>query len=250
MWNGRQRELLSDQEWVGFFFSTLVRDVLDIREQFSLSLEDGSHELSAYQVNASQHIYPGTLELAKQLGFRHPKVTDKADKSEWVMTTDLLLALKRPSGKFELLAVAFKPAGELSKKRTMELLSIERKYWAVRGVQWLLISPEQYDERVGLTLRRSLPWALGSAVSKADILVAADVLEKHPGCSLSHFIEQLSAIFGCVDHAQRAFWQAVWRGEIHMDLRCGWRPHLPIVLLSEAAFLDQNPIESRRSAWN
>jgi hypothetical protein len=33
MWNGRQRELLSDQEWVGFFFSTLVRDVNDIREQ-------------------------------------------------------------------------------------------------------------------------------------------------------------------------------------------------------------------------
>jgi hypothetical protein len=249
MWNGRQRELLSDQEWVGFFFSTLVRDVNDIREQFSLSLEDGTHELSAYQVNASQRIYPGTLELAKQLGFRHPKVTDKEEKSDWVMTTDLLLLLKHASGKFELLAVAIKPEGELSKKRTKELLGIEREYWMVRGVPWLLISPEQYDERVGLTLRRSMPWALGSAVPETDLLVTVNVVKKHPGCSLSHLIEQLSAIFGCVDHAQRAFWQAVWRGEIPMDLRCGWRPHLPIVLFSEAAFLDQNPIESRRTAW-
>lgn len=231
------------------FFSVLVRDVNDIREQFPLSHEDRAHELSAYQINASQCTYPGTVELARQLGFRHPKVTDKANKSEWVMTTDLLLVLKRASGKRELLAVAIKPAEELFKKRTMELLSIEREYWTVRGVRWLLISPEQYDERIGLTLRRSMPWALGSIVSPSDLLIAVNVLKKHPGCSLSHLIEKLSVIYGCIDHAQRAFWQAVWGGKIYMDLRCGWRPHLPIVLLSEEAFLDLNPIESRRTAW-
>jgi hypothetical protein len=53
-----------------------------------------------------------------------------------------------------------------------------------------------------------------------------------------------------MEAAQRALWQAVWTGALPVDLRRGWRPHVPFRVISHAAFWDLNPIAARRSAWN
>ncbi len=250
MWQGRQRELLSDGEWVGLFFSISVLNLMDLREQFSLSLEGGPHEISAYRADTSPSIYPGSLEIAKRLGYKHPKTNEKCLSSEWVMTTDLLLLLQTPLKNLSLLAVSFKPKGELKNKRKKQLLEIEREYWMVRGVTWLLITPELYDKQVGLRLRDTMPWALGPTVSEDDLLTASTVTYALQGHSLSYVLEQLTAKFGNDDdHAKRAFWQSVWCGKTPFDLRRGWRPHVPITLLSEAEFTALNPIASRRTSW-
>ena len=73
MWKGRQRELLSDGEWVGLFFAASMENLIDLTEQFPLSLESGRHEMSAYLADISSSLYPGTLEIAKRLGIKHPK---------------------------------------------------------------------------------------------------------------------------------------------------------------------------------
>ena len=172
MWHDRQREVLSDKEWVALFFAVSVKFLFDLLEQFPLSLATAAHELSKYTVDASQTTYPGTVELADRLGIKHPKTSGSDATVEWVMSTDLLLVLRSPTGKFELLAVSIKTDEDFSKKRTKELLRLEREYWISRGVTWLLITPSLYDKRVGLRLRDSMPWALERFVSEDDLKVA------------------------------------------------------------------------------
>ena len=249
MWKGRQRELLSDGEWVGLFFAVSMKNLVDLTEQFPLSLEDGQHEMAAYRADTPPSHNPGTLEIAKRLGYKHPKTNEKGLSSEWVMTTDFLLVIQLPSKELELLAVAFKPSADLKDKRTKQLLEIEREYWLARGVTWLLITPDLFDQRVALRLRDTMPWALGIAVPESELITAAAIAHGLQGHSLTYVLNQLTANFGDDDHAKRTFWQAVWCGKTPLDLRRGWRPHLPISLLSESDFMSLNPIVSRRSSW-
>ena len=250
MWDGRQRELLSDGEWVDTFFATMLPNLKDIREQFPLSADSSRHELADYVVDAPAGEYPGTKEIAERLGLSHPKISRDGESVAWIPSTDLVLLLVAPGGKLKLLAVAIKPSATLTKamRRSLEL---EKAYWDARQVPWLLITPEQFDIRVALTLRCSMPWALGDKVVEEDKKIATSIAFKGNGRSLTYVLETISQVlYGDFDRAQRAFWQSVWCGDIPLDLRRGWRPHLPVVLLPTEAFWNLNPIASRRSAWN
>lgn len=249
MWNGRQRELLSDGEWVGLFFAVSMKNLIDLTEQFPLSLEGGQHEMASYRADTSPSRHPGTLEIAKRLGYKHPKTNEKGLSSEWVMTTDFLLTIQLSSQKLELLAVAFKPSADLKNKRTKQLLEIEREYWLARGVTWLLITPELFDKQVALRLRDTMPWAMGHAVTESELNIATAVTHELQGHSLTYVLSQLAVRIGDDDSAKRAFWQSVWCGKIPLDLRRGWRPHLPVALLPAAEFVSLNPIASRRTSW-
>ncbi|WP_251140532.1 TnsA endonuclease N-terminal domain-containing protein [Rhodoferax sp. U11-2br] len=250
MWRQRQRELLSDGEWVGLLFSTMINDLADVREQQKLSLEDGPFELALYDVRHGGKSYPGTLNIARQLGFKHPRVNGDGASDDWVMTTDQLLVIRMPSGQLELLAVAYKPDGRKLTKRNRELLAIEKAYWNARDVVWLLITPDLFSESAGVTLRRAAPWGLGVTVAASDRAIAVHVVNQTLGHTFTYTLDVITAALGNKDLAQRAFWQAVWTGVIPMDLRTGWRPHLPIKLLSQDDFVALNPVASRRTSWN
>jgi hypothetical protein len=249
MWRERQRELLSDGEWVGLLFATMLDNIEDLREQHKLALEDGPFELADYDIRFAGRIVPGTLAIAKKLGIKHPRVNGNGLSADWKMTTDQVLVLRRPCGQLELLAVAYKPDSKGLTKRNRQLLSIEKAYWDARGVQWLLITPELFDESVGLTLRRSVPWGLGTPVALSAMVAARRVVDLTLGHTYTYTIDTLAVMLGDKDTAQRAFWQAVWSGTIPMELRRGWRPHFPIQLISSQRFSNQNPLASRRSAW-
>lgn len=249
MWQDRQHDLLSDHEWVILFFVLMLLNQIDVREQFPLSLEEAAHELRAYRVDASDQRFPGTLAIARKLGFRHPITSEGKESADWVMSTDFLLALRTESGAIELLAIAVKTEEETRHKRKKQLLAIEHEYWLARGVTWLLITPALYDADVGLNLRMQMPWMLGTPAPEAALQVAADSVRQFPGRSLTFHLNQLTIVLGEIDLAQRAFWQAVLTGKIRMDLRRGWRPHQPVIVLPEADFGAQNPVASRRSAW-
>lgn len=248
VWQGRQHELLSDKEWVGLMFAIMTPGVVDIREQFPLSLESSRHELSHYDIRITGD-FPGTLELARNLGFKRPMTYGEGQPAPWVMTTDLLITFELASVQKQLLAVAFKTANEISKRRVHELLAIEKAYWDARGAQWILITPSQYDLQVALRLRDSIPHALGPTVNPTLIAKALDVTIQNQGNSLTRILQEIIPFAGDMTAAQGAFWQGVWQGIIPISLRRGWRPHLPVHLLSHEDFLDLNPIASRRSAW-
>ncbi len=250
MWKERQRELLSDGEWVGLLFSTMIGNLVDVREQHKLFPEEGPYELALYDVRHAGKVCPGTLAIAQQLGFKHPRVNGDSTSADWKMTTDQVLVLRLPSGQLELLAVAYKPDDKRLTKRSRQLLAIEKAYWDARGVTWILITPELFEESVGLTLRRTAPWGLGVATTAADMKVAANVVNQTLGHTYTFTLNSIEALLGNKDLAQRSLWQAVWNGDIPMDLRTGWRPHLPIKLLSPDAFAALNPVVSRRTSWN
>lgn len=248
-WQGRQRELLSDGELVMTLFVTMLPGIDDLREQFPLSPTVAPHEMCDYAPNSIPQRFSGTQDIAAKLGYKHPMTTGKGKVSPWIMSTDLLVVLKRANGRKELLAVAYKTAEEIKKRRTKQLLEIEQAYWQARNVQWLLITPKQFDKRVGLTLRRVAPWALGTPVPVNILRQVADIVSKLPERSLTLTLQHLSSITGEMEMSQRALWQAVCFGYLPIDLSRGWRPHLPLKRQTQQDFLAQNPIAMRRSAW-
>jgi hypothetical protein len=250
VWMGRQRELLSDQEWGGLNFAGLLTNLVDLVEQFPISQDPALHDLARWQVGCSLEQFPGTLEIAVKLGIKHPALKDGDESHVWTSTTDLLLVLRNQREELMLLAVSCKPSSVLT-KRAKELLRLEKTYWNLRGVEWLLITPEQYEKSVGLTLRRSSPWGFDEPASATEMRVACKVVRSAPWQPYSDVIQQLTDRFGGDTHrheAQRALWQAVWRGLLPVDLRRGWRPHHPLALISRETFVSLNPILARRSA--
>lgn len=248
-WNGRHIELLSDGELISFCFaSRLLGCKTDQREQFPLSLDEGTHELSAYDVRFSNNRYPGTLEIAEKLKIKHPMVHGDGRSAPWVMTTDLLLMLTASNGHRSLLAIATKDKSSL-RKRAKELLKIEQSYWNCRGIEWLLITPHQYHPQVAETLHRTWQWSLQNRVPKSHLKAATAAIRRYQGRSLTFLLEKVHQEIGGYTQAQHAIWQAIWSGHAPVDLRRGWRPHTPLQSLSQADFDQLNPVLMRRSAW-
>lgn len=250
-WRDRPRELLSDLEWVVLMFTTMLKGiVIDVREQFPLALNDRPHELGDYDVHARSSGHPGTLALARAMQIKHPRVRGDGCFGNWIMTTDLLVTLRNTSGKSFLLALSCKYHDDAKSRRARQLLALEREYWVVRNVEWLLITPALFEESVALTLRRVTPWAFDQEVPDAHLDEAARVVRAFPGRSYSFLLQRLAQTLGDMGSAQCAYWQAAWIGRSPIDLRCSWRPHLPPVLLTPAAFKRLNPVACRRSSWN
>ncbi len=113
---GRNHHYLSRQEFKVHLVAEYCSSILDIREQFALLPWDE------------------TQSIARQLGIKHPRYP--ATTTPTVITTDLLLTMKRPDG-MELIAVSVKLTKDLE-PRVLEKLLIERLYWNRRGIRWIL----------------------------------------------------------------------------------------------------------------
>lgn len=148
-----------------------------------------------------------------------------------------------------MLALAFKPKGWDKSRRAKQLLRLEREYWLRRDVPWLLITPEQYDLRVLLTLRRIACWAIVDAASPELRRAACDIAIANPFASVTQLLQQIERRCSSMYMAQCALWQAVWYGDLPIRLSRGWRPHRPLEHISPEEFALQNPIASRRSSW-
>lgn len=248
-WRGRHIELLSDGEFIAFCFSTrIIENNNDLREQFPLALEPYKHELSLYHAKYSQKQYPGTLDIADHLQIKHPMVYGDGQSDYWVMTTDILLTLSTQNNSYVLLAISVKNGRPLS-KRAKALLLIEKTYWQLRDVPWLLITPRQYHFLTAETLQRTYQWALKEPVSPACLEVAKKIIFRHQGSSFEHIHKKIAHHLGNNDLANYALWQSVWSGLTPVDLRRGWRPHLPLQLISQHEFDALNPVLTKRSAW-
>lgn len=248
-WQGRQRELLSDGELVAFLFSTMLPGVIDIREQFPLSLDSSRHESYDYQVEASDTSFPGTLELADQLGIKHPAMRDGGTRTPWILTTDLLIALSLPDGSIDFIAVAVKPAKDCNNNAVLRRLSLERQYWLERGVQWLLINESLYDPLVAANLKNTRAWALSPQVDLPITNWLCDRAAVFNQRNLTHILDETAARWKNKESAQCAFWHAVWSGKLPFDLCRSWRPSAPFISLTPEKFWQCNPIYCRRTAW-
>jgi len=246
----RFTNLLSDGELTSLFFAQMLPSVIDIVEQCPLAFEEEPHELGEYSMSHYGESCDGTSKIARELGIKHPLLQDGGDKEPWMPTTDLLIIFSI-DGVCSLLAVADKPIADIQRRRTKQLLSLEREYWSRRGAEWLLLTPSEYDLRVSLTLSRSAPWVFSkfraTPVQKAT---CAEIVKAIEGATWTQVLNEFErAMLLPTLQAQCAFWQSVWSGVTPFDLRHGWRPSEPVRLLAQHEFDSLNPLLVRRSAW-
>ncbi|MFW5329745.1 TnsA endonuclease N-terminal domain-containing protein [Hydrogenophaga sp. ZJX-1] len=221
--------------------------VEDCLEQYPLSTEPSTHPLTRYGVGNPLNLFPGTQDIAKNLGYRHPQTHGGGSSCTWVQTTDFVVVLSHECGRKSLLAVAVKPRGELS-KRTRQLLAIESAYWLARGAEWLLFTPDLFAPQVKKSLEQISPW---TRESLPDLMLqtAASLTRAHSHLAYLDLLQVLDARFGSRDVSQRALWQSVWHGFLPIDLAHQWRPSRPLRLIGQSEFLQLNPVAARRSSW-
>jgi len=124
---GREHHLLSDIETSVFLEFEWSDFVADIREQFPLDRNV-------------------TRQIAEEMGVKHP--VDIHSRTDIVMTTDFLFDIASDSDRGNtLVARAVKPANELGKKRVLEKLEIERRYWQKKGVDWGLVTERELPKQ-------------------------------------------------------------------------------------------------------
>ena len=249
-WRSRLRSLLSDGELGVEFSCCMLPELDDVTEQYPLDWLSELHPLCRYGYG-DPTVYPGTIQIAEELGFKHPRLRDGS--GPWCMTTDFVIVLDDPRVGRSMLAVARKPkpldASDPKDRRPIQLLKIEREFWRRRNVEWLLITPNELDVRVRMELSRSAPWALAADVDANVKEVATRIAKAHRHMSLTVVLEAIAPVVGSQEIAQAALWQSIWRGELPIDLRRSWRPYLPLRHISSEEFWSFNPVRSRRSSW-
>lgn len=118
--NGRQMQFMSQGELYAYYILRWNDDVVDIREQFPLELAR-------------------TLQIADYYNIRHPK--DRSTR----MTTDMLVFYQ--DGTCEAISVKAAKA-DLDNVRTVEKLTIEKKYWEAASTQFRMIFKAENINRV------------------------------------------------------------------------------------------------------
>lgn len=129
----RVHHFLSLLELLYFYILEWSQDVIDIREQYPLlPVEE-------------------TLAIARSCGIRHP--TDPKTKHPVVMTTDFVNTVRRGATDFdEPRTVKYK--ADLLKRRTLEKLEIERRYWKTRKITLKIVT----EDSIPVVLSKNIEW--------------------------------------------------------------------------------------------
>ncbi len=248
---GRSMDFLSDTEFAVFCFAQMLPNVCDVREQYPLNLLEHPCDISTYLVSKLSTNTKGTLEIANSLGISHPRVKKNGEAVDWVMTTDLLVTIKDPIAGYQLLALSVKDkASDHLSERQINLLQLEREYWTIQGVNWLLITPEVYCKSVAVTLKTYAPYAISDSMVDKDLITKAmnliPLMNEMPLSKILLLLEDALNVSQGI--AQKVFWQGVWKGVIPIDLRRKPTPLSQINLLSYEDFWLQNPVVAGRSS--
>jgi hypothetical protein len=229
----------------------MLPNLIEVREQQPLCLYRENDYLDQTADLNEYGMYPGTLEISETLKVKHPSTHDAEQSLPWRMSTDFLVLLQQENAVKKLaISVKAEPWTTIIKNRRMlQLMEIEREYWRHRDTEWLLITPETYDYRVGENLRRTAGWVLQESDKVLDFSLVGSIVAKNQGRPLSEILQILSEAVGDIYRAQIAFWQCVWNGQCHIKLTRGWRPSEPVEIISPQEFENQNPVLSGRSAW-
>jgi hypothetical protein len=155
---GRTHHFLSTLELLYYFILEWSRMVTDIREQYPLLPIDD------------------TLAIADSLGIKHP--THPKTKEPVVLTTDFYISLRNENGSFEH-ARTVKYAKDLSNRRTLEKLEIERRYWEVRGIDWGIVTEHEIPTELANNVDfLHDAWHLPKYMPEKNITLVAELLTR------------------------------------------------------------------------
>ena len=174
---GRIHHLLSDLQTRYFYMLEWENTVIDIREHYPLlDVED-------------------TIEEKSDLRF--DLFTDKESGFPYVLNTNFLITLKSKNNSNLYIARAVKMAAELEKKRTLEKLEIERRYWNAKGIDWGIVTQKDISN----IFAKNIEWVHPSlysyqdrGFSKQEIIYIGNVLVER-FVENSHSIRKITADF-------------------------------------------------------
>ena len=124
---GRIHHLLSDLQTRYFYMLEWEDTVIDIREHYPLLDVEGT--------------------IKEKADLRFDLFTDKESGFPYVICTNFLITLKNNDGSNLYIARAVKMASDLEKKRTLERLEIERRYWTTgKDIEWCLVTQKEISK--------------------------------------------------------------------------------------------------------
>ena len=205
-----------------FFVVEWSPEVLDIREQYPL-------------LPLSE-----TLAIAKDLGIKHP--VHGQTRKPVVLVTDFLLTVKQDGGSVQE-ARALAPVSSLEDQRTIELLEIERCYWAARGIDWGIVTeheiPAAFANNVHF-LHGHMINGLSSYLAEERRKVLPDLVpllthmvQEQTNQPLNHLTRLCDRQFGCDPGTSLCVvYHLLATRKWRIDMQVPINPHLPLVLLS------------------
>jgi hypothetical protein len=131
--NSRTCHMHSQLETDWFYAFHALPSLKDLREQYPLL------ELQE------------TLGIAEGLDVQHP--TDPKSLEPCMATTDFLLTFDGGLREVDM-AISIKPAADLTSKRVLEKLEIERVYWSARKIDWRILT----DKELPRALVKNMRW--------------------------------------------------------------------------------------------
>jgi len=158
---GRIHHLMSNLELSLFYLLDWSEDILDIREQYPL-------------IDLSQ-----AIEIADKANISYPY--DLKSGFPYVLTSDFYLETKQGA-----MIMSVKPSSELGKPRVREKLEIERRYWAMRGIQWNIMT----ENEINRTKANNIEW-----LSQAKDLTVFGLSESVCDICCEYFLESYHVDF-------------------------------------------------------
>lgn len=208
--------LLSHNERNYFYCLEWQDAVTEIREQFPLRPVER------------------TMQIADVLGVRHPRDSD----GPYLQTTDFLLTVTVRNQSVTAVRTV-KPAKELSKRRVLEKLEIERRYWFEEGIDdWGIIVAEDIPDPIW----RNVDWLHECRdVAKLRPILAEDIdrvrnwLFAHLGPASTYKLAMLCSTCDADLSLRRGYALKILRHllarkELLCEIRNRLRTDVPIVL--------------------
>ena len=240
----RHKHFLSDGEYVIYGFALMIKNAIDIREQYKLEIKPHENALSRYSIKSSKFISIGTIGICNQLGIKHPVVQKNDIKEYWRFSTDILITIKYPDRDYKLLAVSVKESPELENPRKCSLLNVEKIYWETEGADWILVTEKSYCKEVGSTVIRCLPWVVHpTQIDQKTKLKCASLAKLINKKTLKNAILIIEAELKVTKEiATLIFWQTIWSGLLPIDLSISRYISDTIDVIPIEDFLQQNPL--------
>jgi hypothetical protein len=206
---GRPHHVFSDNEDHFCLMADYAWNVVDIREQFPLFPEES------------------TQKIAGDLHIRHPRYPNS--KTMLIMTTDFLLTMADDTKHLTFAAFSIKSSKDLSgkkRRRILEKLELERRYWLLRGIPWTLVT----DEEINNSVIQNLDWLNYLTVesnidrsllnTRVSAFIAAFRIASQQGGPLKHVLQSCAELLGDIseEFVYQLFRHCAWNHIIELDL--------------------------------
>ncbi|MFJ4049792.1 TnsA endonuclease N-terminal domain-containing protein [Pseudomonas hunanensis] len=202
----RLHHLFSDLERAYLLLWEFSESVVDIREQYPLLPRESAQA------------------VATSIGVRYPRYPKTT--VPYVMTTDFLLTVKCPDGRFETVARTVKYSSDFignSALRTYEKLEVEKRFWNAQGVDWSVVTElgfsDVFIKNLGLLRKYAqLPRALAQPELLSKFVSELIASRPYPWSTAECLRKIASRLFISYQDARYIYLYLIWSKTIKIDL--------------------------------